>query len=80
MRFRALSAPGPKKSETESKESQNRLFFNYFDSFFDSVLDFLGPAAERAREPIFELYLQLSARKAQMTPVTGPETPNLRDF
>ena len=46
-------------------------------TLFDSVLDFLGPGAERAREPIFELYLQLSARKAQMTPVAGPGIPKV---
>ena len=28
-----LSAPGPKKSKTESEKSQKRLFFNYFGSF-----------------------------------------------
>ena len=52
-------APGPKKSKTESSESQNRRFFDYFDS----VLDFLGPGAERAWEPIFELHLQLWGAK-----------------
>ena len=45
MGFQALSALGPEKSKTELEKSQNRQFFNYFDSFFDSVLDFLGPGA-----------------------------------
>ena len=33
MSSRVLSAPGSKKSKTESKKSQNQLFFNLFDFF-----------------------------------------------
>ena len=45
MSSRALLAPGPKKSKTESKKSQNQLFFNYFDSFSNPFWTFwaLGP-------------------------------------
>ena len=68
MGSRALSAPGPKKSKTESKKSQKRVKNSRFRLFFDSVLDFLGPGAGRARDPIFELYLQLLAQK-------GPNDP-----
>ena len=36
------SAPGPKKSKTESKKSHIRLTFQLLQFFFDSVFDFLG--------------------------------------
>ena len=43
MGSQALPAPGPKKSKTESKKSQNRLFFNYFDSFSTLFWTFWAP-------------------------------------
>ena len=39
----AKGAPGPKKLKTESKKSQNRLFFNYFDSFSTPFSTFWAP-------------------------------------
>ena len=71
--FPALPAPGPKKSKTAGSKKESKSTIQLFWLFFDSVSDFLGPRTRRAGEPIFELYLQLSARKAQMTPVAGPE-------
>ena len=73
MSSRDLSAPGPKKSKMESKKS---LFFNYFDSFSTPFSTFWAPgAAERPRELIFRLFVQLWAQRAQMTPVAGPGNP-----
>ena len=79
MGSRALSAPGPKKSKTESKKSQNSWKIVDLDSFSTPFCTFWAPGpggAGRAREPIFELHLQLSARRAEMTPVAGPGIPN----
>ena len=64
------SAPGPKKSKTESKKSQNRLFFNYFD-FFSTPSSTFGPLGREAPGTHFGLFFQLWARRAQMTPVAG---------
>ena len=73
MSCRGLSAPGSKKSKTESKKSQNSIVFQLFWLFFDSGFDFLGFRAERPRELIFGLFFQLWAQRAQMTvtPVAG---------
>ena len=78
MSSRGLSTSGSKKSQTESKKSQNRPFFNYFDSFSTPFSTFwaLGP-----RDPgnsFFRLFFQLWARRAQMTPVAGPGNPSKR--
>ena len=43
MSSQGLSAPRSKKSRTESKKSQNRLFFNYFDSFSTPFSTFWVP-------------------------------------
>ena len=43
MSSRGLSAPAPKKSQMELKKSQNRLFFNYFDSFSTPFTTFWTP-------------------------------------
>ena len=61
---------GPKSPQRSRKRVKIDNFSTIL-TLFDSVLDFLGPRVGRAREPIFELYLRLSARKAQMTPVAG---------
>ena len=66
---RALPAPVPRKSETESKKSQKRLFFNYFDSF--STPFSTWARAGRRQELIFGLFFQLWARRAQRTPLAG---------
>ena len=77
MSSRTLSALESKKSKTETKKSQNQLFFDYFDSSSTPFWTFLGLGADRARELTFQLYLQLWARRAQMTPVAGESFPIL---
>ena len=75
MSSRGLSAPGPKKSQTESKKSQNRLFFNYFDSFSTPFSTFWAPGPRGPGNSFSELFFKLWARRAQMTPVAGPGNP-----
>ena len=66
--FPGALGPGAQKVQTGvEKESISRIVD--FDSFLDSVLDLFGPWNREAQEPIFRLYLQLRARRAQMTPV-----------
>ena len=62
-----LGPRGPKiqnRVENELKSTICQLFW----LFRDSVLDFLGPPAPRAR---FGFFMLLLARRAQMTPVAG---------
>ena len=66
---------GPKSPKRSRKKNQNRLFFNFL-ALFRLRFGLLGPGAGRARELIFELFLQLSARRAQMTPVAGKRFRN----
>ena len=56
MGSRALSAPGPQKSKTESKKSQNRLFFNYFDSFSTPSWTFWTPGPRGPGNPFRTLF------------------------
>ena len=51
MGSRALPAPGPKKCKTESKKSQKRLFFNYFDSFLTLFWTFWAPGPKGPGNP-----------------------------
>ena len=55
----------PKKSKTESKKSQNRLFFNYFDSF-STPFSTLGAPGPRGAGTHFRT----------LFPTLGPEGPN----
>ena len=71
----ALSASGPNKVQNGVDKESKSTIFSTILTLFDSVLDFLGPEAERAKELIFRLYSQLWARRAQMTPVAGPGNP-----
>ena len=73
MSSRGLSAPGPKTSKTESKESENRPLFNYFNAFSTPFSTFWAPGL---RELIFRLFFQLWGRRAQMMPVAGKSFPN----
>ena len=77
--------PGPlglraQKVQVGVEESKSTII-QEFRLFFDSVWDFLGPGAERARELIFRLYLQLWARRARNTQpiwtifLSAPKTP-----
>ena len=71
--------PGPPgcRAQKVQKRSRKRVKIDYFSTnvtLFRLCFGLFGPwgrKAERAWEPIFELYLQLSARRAQMTPVAG---------
>ena len=56
---------GSKKSQTESKTSQNRLFFSYSDSFSTPFWTFWTPGAERPRDSFSDFFLTL-----------GPKAPN----
>ena len=58
--FPGLSASGSKEVQNGVEKSQNRLFFDYFDSF-PTPFGLFGPGAEGARELIFRLYFQLWA-------------------
>ena len=71
MGSQALPAPGPKKSKTESKKSQNRLFFNYFDSFSTPFWTFWAPGPGGPGNPFSNSTCDFRQRKAQMTPVAG---------
>ena len=63
--FRGLSAPGPKKSKTESKKSQDRFFFNYFDSFSTPFSTFWAPGPlGPGRALIFGLFFPTLGQKA----------------
>ena len=42
-----------------------------------SIVDFLDPRGQDARGTHFELFWPLWARRAQMSPVAGPERPNI---
>ena len=66
LKMSSREAPGPKKSKTQSKRSQNRHVFNYFDSLSTPFSTSGAP-----RELIFGLFFQLWARRAQTTPVAG---------
>ena len=74
--FPGSPGPGAQKVQNRVEKESKSTIFQLYRLFFDSVLDFLGPRSGTARQPIFELHLQLSARRAQMTPVAGKSFRN----
>ena len=58
--------------KTESKKSQNRLFFNCFDSFATPFLTFWAPGPRGFRTHFRTLF----QRRAQITPVAGKSFRN----
>ena len=67
FRFRS----GGTSAKTTLLENCPSVNPRYFSTFFDSVLDFLGPRGREAPGTRFGLFLPLWVRRVQMTPVAG---------
>ena len=65
------SRPGGPKSAKRSRKRVKIDCFSTILTLFRLCFGLFGPRGGRAQEPIFELYLELSARKARSTPVAG---------
>ena len=71
MSSRGLSAPGPKKLKTGSKKSQNRLFFNYFDSFSTPFSTFWAPGPRGLGNSFSDSFSNSGPGRPKVTPVRG---------
>ena len=70
MASRPLPATGPKKCQTESKKSQNRLFFNYFDSF-STLFGLFGPRGRKGPGTHFRTLFATFGPKGPNDPCSG---------
>ena len=74
--------PGPSRPRgpKSAKWSRKRVKIDYFSTILTLFRlffwTFWAPGPKGPGKPIFELYLQLSARRAQMTPVAGKSFRN----
>ena len=75
MSSRGLSAARPKKSKTESKKSQNRLFSNYFDSF-STPFRLFGPWGREAPGTHFRTLFPTLGPKGPSDPCSGKSFRN----
>ena len=69
--FPGSVGPGPKKSKTESKKSQNCWKIVDFDSFSTPFWTFLGPEAERAQKTHFPTLFATLGPKGPNDPCSG---------